>query len=108
MRAEGTKQYIDLEHSDKFKGFLQDPWAKAGQFPNTPVPDGGHSKFLIVGAGFGGITFAVRLIQVGFRPEDLVIVDTAGGFGGTWCKCTSIGSFQGTYSSTQIGTDILV
>lgn len=84
LRAEGTKQYIDLEHSDKFKGFLQDPWAKAGQAPNVPVPDGGHTKFLLVGAGFGGIIFAVRLIKAGFSPDDLLIIDSAGGFGGTW------------------------
>lgn len=50
------------------------------------MSDGGHTKVFIVGAGFGGITFAVRLIQAGFKPEDLLLIDTAGGFGGTWCK----------------------
>lgn len=84
LRTDGTKQYIDLEHSDKFKGFLEDPWAKPGQKTAAPVTDGGHTKVLIVGGGFGGITFAVRLVQAGFKPEDLLIVDTAGGFGGTW------------------------
>lgn len=85
IRAEGTKQYIDLERSDKFQGFLEDPWASSAQPPLTPVADGGHTKVLIVGAGFGGLTFAVRLIHAGFKPEDLLIVDSAAGFGGTWC-----------------------
>ena len=84
LRAEGTKQYIDLERSNKFKGFLEDPWVKSVEAPRTPVPDGGHTKVLIVGAGFGGVIFAVRLIQAGFRAEDLLIVDSAAGFGGTW------------------------
>lgn len=84
VRAEGTKQYIDLERSGKFKGFLEDPWAKSGRAVKTPVSDGGHTKVLIVGGGFGGVTFAVRLIQAGFTAEDVLIVDTAGGFGGTW------------------------
>lgn len=84
LRSEGTKQYIDLEKSDKFKGFLQDPWISTAQPPKTPVEDGGHTKVLIVGAGFGGITFAVRLIEAGFSADDLLIVDSAAGFGGTW------------------------
>lgn len=84
MRSEGTKQYIDLQRSDKFRGFLQDPWVNEGRISSSPVSDGGHTKVLIVGAGFGGITHAVRLIQAGFTQEDLVIIDSAGGFGGTW------------------------
>jgi cation diffusion facilitator CzcD-associated flavoprotein CzcO len=40
---------------------------------------------LILGAGFGGLLFAVRLIQTGaFTADDLLLVDKAGGFGGTW------------------------
>ncbi|KAJ5437503.1 hypothetical protein N7445_006047 [Penicillium cf. griseofulvum] len=42
-------------------------------------------RMLIVGAGFGGLLFAVRLLQSGFlRATDILFVDTAGGFGGTW------------------------
>ncbi|KAJ6077008.1 hypothetical protein N7499_008989 [Penicillium canescens] len=43
------------------------------------------SRVLIVGAGFGGLLFAVRLLQTGLcQPNELLLVDKAGGFGGTW------------------------
>ncbi|KAK4555904.1 hypothetical protein LTR86_007124 [Recurvomyces mirabilis] len=80
----GGRSYIDPAKSDKFKHFLKDPWIKSGTPINRPVGDNGHSKFLILGAGFGGILFAVKLIQAGFDAKDIVIVDPAGGFGGTW------------------------
>ncbi|RAH41709.1 flavin-containing monooxygenase [Aspergillus brunneoviolaceus CBS 621.78] len=42
-------------------------------------------KVVILGAGFGGLLFAVRLLQTGcFRPEEIVLVDVAASFGGTW------------------------
>ncbi|CAG7980374.1 unnamed protein product [Penicillium nalgiovense] len=42
-------------------------------------------RVLIVGAGFGGLLFAVRLLQSGFlRATEILFVDAAGGFGGTW------------------------
>lgn len=37
-----------------------------------------------LGAGFDGLLYAVRMVQAGIRPENIRIVDTAGGFGGTW------------------------
>ena len=41
-------------------------------------------RMLIVGARFGGLLFAVRLLQSGFLYEtEILFVDTAGGFGGT-------------------------
>lgn len=84
VRADGTKQYIDLQRSDKFRVFLGDPWAEQQSTLRSPLSDGGHTKILIIGAGFGGVIYAVRLIQAGFRSEDLMFVDSAGGFGGTW------------------------
>jgi len=39
---------------------------------------------LILEAGFGGLLYAVRMIEAGVRPEDIRIVDSAGGFSGTW------------------------
>lgn len=56
----------------------------AGTPINRPVPNGGHSRFLIVGAGFGGILHAVKLIKAGYSADELLMVDPAGGFGGTW------------------------
>ncbi|KAJ5822609.1 hypothetical protein N7447_004949 [Penicillium robsamsonii] len=42
-------------------------------------------RMVIVGAGFGGLLFAVRLLQSGFlRATEILFVDTAGSFGGTW------------------------
>ncbi|KAJ5504998.1 hypothetical protein N7463_007872 [Penicillium fimorum] len=43
------------------------------------------AQMVIVGAGFGGLLFGVRLLQSGFLcATDILFVDTAGGFGGTW------------------------
>lgn len=75
--------------SEKYRNFVEDPWIESGTAINTPVPNDGHTKILILGAGFGGILFAVRLLQAGVKRDDIVIVDPAGGFGGT-CKCGSL------------------
>jgi hypothetical protein len=86
LRPDGASQYIDLSRSDKFKHFQDDPWVD----PNAPevgVPaltDGSNCKFLILGAGYGGLVSAIRLIQAGINVDDIRIVDSAGGFGGTW------------------------
>ncbi|KAJ3959805.1 hypothetical protein N0V92_003567 [Colletotrichum tropicale] len=64
----------------------QDPWADydnlAKQTP--PLRDGSEIRFLILGAGHNGILFAYHLISAGFKPSEIVVVDEAGGFGGTW------------------------
>ncbi|KAL2285486.1 hypothetical protein FJTKL_08149 [Diaporthe vaccinii] len=39
---------------------------------------------LICGGGRSGILYAYRLIEAGFSSKDIVIVDIADGFGGTW------------------------
>ena len=83
-REEGVSQYIDLRRSEKYKHFVEDPWVDARMPVNIPVTDGGHCKVLVMGAGFGGILFAVRCIEAGVDKNDIVIVDPAGGFGGTW------------------------
>lgn len=88
LRKDGSSQFIDLHAHPKFKSFQADPWAQIevpGDSP-TPPKDGDKSEILIMGAGFAGLLFAVRLLQAGFRLEDIRIVDSAGGFGGTWCK----------------------
>jgi cation diffusion facilitator CzcD-associated flavoprotein CzcO len=43
-----------------------------------------HCQMLILGAGLGRLLYVVRMIEAGIRPEDIRIVDSAGGFGGTW------------------------
>ena len=81
----GSNQYIDVRKVDKWNSLLvDDPWPEADAPINDVVPDGGSCKILIAGAGYGGLVFAVRLLQAGFSVDDLVFVDSAGGFGGTW------------------------
>ncbi|KAG8668098.1 hypothetical protein FPOAC2_10129 [Fusarium poae] len=85
LRPEGTAQYINLADSELRK-LVADPWVdyEALARQDQPLQDGGSTKFLVVGAGINGITYAARLIEAGFSPQDIVLVDTAGGYGGTW------------------------
>lgn len=80
--GKGMAQYLDLR-SDKTH-LIQDPWVEAHTPLSQVVGNGGHSKIVIVGAGYGGILFAVNLVKLGFAAGDILFVDTAGGFGGTW------------------------
>src|SRR5579871_3682019 len=82
LRPDGISQYIELSRTDKFQNFLGDPWVD-GNHDEINV-DGSHFKFLIIGAGYGGILLAVRLIEAGIPVSDIRLVDAAGGFGGTW------------------------
>ncbi|KZL76604.1 cyclohexanone -monooxygenase [Colletotrichum incanum] len=98
---EGLQQYvIDLAASHKFSSFQTDPWVRPESSSQTPnddcistaatidkkaaLEDRDSCTFLIVGAGYGGILFAANLIKAGVDPNDIRIVDTAMGFGGTW------------------------
>ena len=85
LRDDGNNQFVDISHSSKFQHFQEDPSVDTAavkdartMFPND------RCQMLILGAGFGGLLYAVRLIEAGIRPEDIRIVDSAGGFGGTW------------------------
>ncbi|KAJ6624925.1 hypothetical protein B0H10DRAFT_2004854 [Mycena sp. CBHHK59/15] len=86
VRAEGTTQFVELHKSPEYAYMQEDPWADhvALNAQSPPLKDGDSVKFLVLGAGFGGLLFAVRLIQAGFSAEDVRLVDVAGGFGGTW------------------------
>ncbi|KAH7115466.1 flavin-binding monooxygenase-like family protein [Dactylonectria estremocensis] len=89
QRSDGLAQYINADASEKFKHYAEDPWIELDNEQRTqpppPIADGGHTKVLILGAGYAALTFAVRFIeQAGFKAEDFVFVDTAGGFGGVW------------------------
>ncbi|RGP71781.1 phenylacetone monooxygenase [Fusarium sporotrichioides] len=85
IRPEGTAQYINLNDSELRK-LVADPWVdyEALAREDQPLQDGGTTKFLVIGAGINGILYAARLIEAGFSPQDIVLVDTAGGYGGTW------------------------
>ncbi|KAK1964344.1 FAD/NAD(P)-binding domain-containing protein [Colletotrichum sublineola] len=64
----------------------QDPWADYDELAKAEpyLEDGSRPKFLIVGAGHCGLMQAWQLINAGFDAKDIVLVDTAGGWGGTW------------------------
>jgi cation diffusion facilitator CzcD-associated flavoprotein CzcO len=87
-RAEGTKQFEQLHfsESDRLRSLAEDPWVNHAALDNLqlPIHDGNQVKFLITGAGMGGITMAIKLIKAGFTADQFLIVETAGGIGGTW------------------------
>lgn len=85
-RPEGPTQFVRLSESERFKHLDDDPWVDHAAL-NAQEPilrNGDDVKFLVLGAGFGGLLFAVRLVQAGFSASDIRLVDDAGGFGGTW------------------------
>jgi cation diffusion facilitator CzcD-associated flavoprotein CzcO len=86
LRSDGMKQYIDLR--DPFLGAALggDPFADHDliETRHSALHNNEKIKFLVIGAGHGGLLQASHLIKAGFKAEDIVLVDTAGGFGGTW------------------------
>ncbi|CAK5268143.1 unnamed protein product [Mycena citricolor] len=86
LRPDGTSQFIELSKSSKYKHLETDPWVDhaALNAATHVLSDGDDVKFLILGAGFGGLILAARLIEAGFAASDIRLVDAAGGFGGTW------------------------
>lgn len=85
MRADGPAQYINLAavEEPELQRLLKDPWDD-GSTLSLSLAEGARYKVLILGAGLGALLFAVRLLEAGLKPEDIVFVDEAAGFGGTW------------------------
>ncbi|KAJ7781914.1 hypothetical protein DFH07DRAFT_764921 [Mycena maculata] len=77
MRAEGITQFLKLADSSQFKYLQEDPWVDHAAFNAKPPPvsDGDDIKFLVMGARYGGLLFAVRLIKAGFRAADIRLID---------------------------------
>lgn len=94
LKVDGLTQYIDLAYSDRFKRYQDDPWLKDAGELIPALKDGDHCKYLILGAGFGGLLFAVKLLSVGVDVNDIRILDSAGGFGGTWYWNRYPGEFE--------------
>jgi len=86
LRPEGVNQYTDFRDPDIGENLGRDPCVDHNEVftSGSILKDGASTKFMIVGAGHVGILHAVRLINAGFKAEDIVLVDTADGFGGTW------------------------
>ncbi|KAI6277431.1 hypothetical protein MCOR27_005995 [Pyricularia oryzae] len=90
---DGTSQYMDLEEDQEAREssrhlthLIEDPWVdhETLNAATPPIENGNDVKFLVVGAGFCGLVYAVRLIEAGFSVDDIRLVDTAGDVGGTW------------------------
>ncbi|KIW09914.1 hypothetical protein PV08_11690 [Exophiala spinifera] len=89
LRPDGPSQFVTLNDSedDRLRLLSLDPWVdhEALNKRPSPVVQGASYKFLILGAGFGGLQFAIQLIESGLATRDEVrFLDAAGGFGGTW------------------------
>ena len=85
IKIEGLSQYLPSSKGSLY-ALNVDPWIESGTPVHRPVQDGGHAKIVIFGAGFGGICAAIRCLESGAASSlnDVLIVDPAGGFGGTW------------------------
>ncbi|KAJ7240530.1 flavin-binding monooxygenase-like family protein [Mycena rebaudengoi] len=79
LRPDTAAQFVKLDDP-------VDPWVDhaALNARTPPIRDGDDIKFVVLGAGFGGLLFAVHLIKAGFKAADIRLADEAGGFGGTW------------------------
>lgn len=86
MRDDGDAQYEELAQSSRFAFLAKDPFVDHAALNAQPSPlqDGQDVQVIILGAGFGGLLMAARLVEAGISPEGIRIVDVAGGFGGTW------------------------
>ena len=77
LREDANKQWN--ETSGDFSYFVDDPYINREESRESLKT---KHQIVIIGAGFGGMLAAARLIEVGF--EDILIIEKAGGFGGTW------------------------
>ncbi|OQD67993.1 hypothetical protein PENPOL_c003G03538 [Penicillium polonicum] len=85
LRDDGNAQFIEVAKSAQYEHFADDPWVDpAAVQPLRAKFINNRSEMLIIGAGWGGIQNAVRMIEAGIPAEDIRIIDPAGGFGGTW------------------------
>lgn len=84
--SKGMAQFIDRAQSESTTFLVEDPWIQAGTPVRHPVQEGGRVKIIIFGAGFAGLLAAIKCLDSGAAksPDDVLIVDPAGGFGGTW------------------------
>lgn len=84
LRDDAHNQFIDIATSEKFKHFMDDPWVEPDTVADIrDLLPTNRCENLIIGGGLGGILNAVHLIESGVRVEDIRVIDTAGGFGGT-------------------------
>lgn len=76
LRPDGIDQYVEVR--GEFERYSDDPTAKTACGPPV-IRD---VEVLVIGAGIGGLLSAVHLVEAGV--DDVLIVDKAADFGGTW------------------------
>ncbi|KAL3429216.1 hypothetical protein BDV09DRAFT_180766, partial [Aspergillus tetrazonus] len=89
LKPEGSSQFVPLTSADeeRLRSLADDPWVdhEALNARPSPIKNDGRYRFFVLGAGYGGLQFAVRLIEEGIaRSDEIRLADAAGGFGGTW------------------------
>lgn len=88
LRPDGNGQYSDIEVDARSYSSLDVEIPPCDEYCDEydPLTEVEHQRVVIIGAGFGGLLHAVRLLQTGkFVPGDIMFLDAASGFGGTWC-----------------------
>lgn len=88
LRDDGNAQFIQVSKSPSaYDRFADDPWVDDDPASIQPLytkfPDQ-RTEMLIIGAGWGGIQHAVRMVEAAIPAQNIRIIDPAGGFGGTW------------------------
>lgn len=79
LRDDGNAQFIEVAKSAQYKRFVDDPWVDPAVVqPLRAKFINNRSEMLIIGAGWGGIQNAVRMIEAGIPAEDIRIIDPAG------------------------------
>ncbi|CBF75886.1 hypothetical protein AN3560.2 [Aspergillus nidulans FGSC A4] len=95
LKPEGSSQFVPLTSADeeRLRSLADDPWVahEALNARPSPIKNDGRCRFFVLGAGYGGLQFAVRLIEEGIaRSDEIRLADAAGGFGGTWTGTASL------------------
>ncbi len=76
--TEGRGVIHDLKHDEGFAEYLRDPFTPFVE--REPISD--DVDVAIVGAGMSGVVVGAKLRDAGVRR--IMLIDTAGGIGGTW------------------------
>lgn len=86
LRPDGLKQFITSPIAEEYNDFYKDIWVDNNAIdPGLhSIVDGSHHEIVILGAGYGGLLAAARLVQAGIDVDKIRLVDEAGGYGGTW------------------------
>ncbi|OAL35290.1 hypothetical protein AYO20_05341 [Fonsecaea nubica] len=85
FRKDGLNQFIPYSTS-QYQTYFRDIWIDEDAMDPgaNSLTDGSRCEILVVGAGYGGLLAAARLIQAGINVNDIRLIDAAGGYGGTW------------------------